>query len=115
MPPAKKPPARRARAAKSSSSPATRREVQQATARFEKALDDATSALQTMRRDLGNNARTAYKDVAAALRTLRTDARKTNRSVTSTADQPVSRKATTASTFTVGSRNRRPCSVGSKR
>ena len=84
MPPAKKPaPRRRASAAKAkpSAKQITRKEVEQATARFEKALDEATHALQAMRTDLGKGAHTAYKDVAAALRTLRANAKKSNRAV----------------------------------
>ncbi len=84
MPPAKKPaPSRRASAAKATQSAGqiTRKEVEQATARFEKALDEATQALQAMRNDLGKGAHAAYKDIAAALRTLRANAKKSNRTV----------------------------------
>ena len=84
MPPAKKPaPRRRASAAKATPSAGqiTRKEVEQATARFEKALDEATQALQAMRNDLGKGAHAAYKDIAAALRTLRANAKKSNRAV----------------------------------
>ncbi len=107
MPPAKKPaPRRRATTAKATSShgPITRKEVEQATARFEKALDDAMNALQAMRNDFGKGANAAYKDVAATLRTLRATAKKSNRallkdieklasSVTSAAKAPASTRS----------------------
>jgi len=84
MPPAKKTPARkstRSTNASSGTGPISRREVEAAVARFDKALDEATKALAAMREDLGKGAKTAYKDVAAALSTLRRDAARTNRAV----------------------------------
>jgi phosphoenolpyruvate-protein kinase (PTS system EI component) len=84
MPPAKKTPARkstRSTNASSGTGPISRKEVEAAVARFDKALDEATKALTTMRQDLGKGARSAYKDVAAALTALRRDATKTNRAV----------------------------------
>lgn len=79
MPPAKKPAASRRRTALAKPpSPTARNEVEEAAARFDAALDQATKLLQSMRRDLGKNARTAYKDVAAALKKVRSDARTTN-------------------------------------
>lgn len=67
----------RARAA--STSTATRREVERSIARFEKRLDEANDALQTLGKHLGRSAQSSYKDVTAALRALRRDAAKTNR------------------------------------
>ena len=83
MPPAKKPAARRGARSKlpSPTAPISRQEVEAATKRFEQALEEAQSLLVQLRQDLGRNARTAYKDVADALRRLRTDARSTNRNV----------------------------------
>jgi hypothetical protein len=88
MPPAKKTAA--SRTTRTASRPAsvgsptgaiTRKEVEQATARFDKALDEAMQALSTMREDLGKGAKSAYKDIASALKALRRDAQKTNRSL----------------------------------
>lgn len=84
MPPAKKPAARRATrtaAAPSPTSPITRKEVEQAAARFDKALDEANDALLALGQDMGKGARSAYKEIAKALRSLRRDAQKTNRSL----------------------------------
>jgi phosphoenolpyruvate-protein kinase (PTS system EI component) len=84
MPPAKKTPARktaRSTNASSGTGPISRKEVEAAVARFDKALDEATKALATMRSDLGKGAKSAYKDVAAALTALRRDATRTNRAV----------------------------------
>jgi hypothetical protein len=67
----------RARAA--STTAATRREVEQSIARFEKRLDDAHDALQTLGKHLGRGAQGSYKDVTAALRALRRDVVKTNK------------------------------------
>jgi hypothetical protein len=67
----------RARAA--STTAATRREVEQSIARFEKRLDDANDALQTLGKHLGRGAQGSYKEVTAALRSLRRDALKTNK------------------------------------
>ncbi len=82
MPPAKKPAARRttrAASAPSPTAPITRSEVEAAVARFEKALEEAGTALDKIREDLGKSAKGAYKDVASALKTLRRDAQKTSR------------------------------------
>jgi hypothetical protein len=84
MPPAKKPAARRATrtaAAPSPTSPITRKEVEQAAARFDKALDEANDALLALGQDMSKGARSAYKEIAKALRSLRRDAQKTNRSL----------------------------------
>jgi phosphoenolpyruvate-protein kinase (PTS system EI component) len=84
MPPAKKTPARKSTRSTNASSPTgpiSRKEVEAAVARFDKALDEATKALAAMRDDLGRGAKSAYKDVATALRTLRRDAARTNRAV----------------------------------
>jgi len=67
----------RARAA--SASTATRREVEQSIARFEKRLDDANDALGTLGKHLGRGATSSYKEVTAALKALRRDAAKTNK------------------------------------
>lgn len=90
MPPArrsqtKKPAARasktsqgvRARAA--SSRAATRREVEQSIARFEKRLDEANDALKTLGAHLGRGATGSYKEVTTALAGLRREAAKTNK------------------------------------
>lgn len=67
----------RARAAAASS--ATRRDVEQSIARFEKRLDEANDALKTLGSHLGTGARGSYKEVAAALVALRRNAAKTNK------------------------------------
>jgi ATP/maltotriose-dependent transcriptional regulator MalT len=67
------------RARASTTSSATRREVEQSIARFEKRLDDANDALQTLGKHLGRGAQSSYKEVTAALRALRRDAAKTNK------------------------------------
>jgi ATP/maltotriose-dependent transcriptional regulator MalT len=67
----------RARAA--STSAATRREVEQSIARFEKRLGEANDALKTLSGHLGSGARGSYKDVTAALTTLRRNAARTNK------------------------------------
>jgi DNA-binding protein HU-beta len=77
MPPAKKQPARRA--APSPTAPITRKEVEDAAARFDKALEDAHQALQAMGKGMGKGAKGAYTDVTKALSALRRDAQKTNR------------------------------------
>jgi hypothetical protein len=85
MPPAKKPATRRTtrstRTNSSSSSPISRRDVEKATAQFEKALEEASNALQSLGQDLGKGAVSAYKEVERALRTLRRDAQKTNKTL----------------------------------
>jgi hypothetical protein len=67
----------RARAA--STKAATRREVEQSITRFEKRLDDAGDALQTLGKHLGRGGQSSYKEVTAALRALRREAAKTNK------------------------------------
>lgn len=90
MPPArrsatKKPAARASRATKavraraSSTKQATRREVEQSIARFEKRLDDASDALKTLGTHLGRGAQGSYKDMTSALASLRREATKTNK------------------------------------
>ena len=84
MPPAKKPATRRtasAAKAKPSNGPITRKEVEQATARFEKALDEATRRCRRCAPISARARHAAYKDVAAALRTLRANAKKSNRAL----------------------------------
>lgn len=96
MPPARKPastrsapsksasskPARAARSVRaraSATSAATRRDVEQSIARFEKRLDDANDALKTLGTHLGRGAQGSYKEMTAALAALRREAAKTNR------------------------------------
>ena len=67
----------RARAAARSS--ATRREVEQSIARFEKRLDEANDALKTLGGHLGSGARGSYKEVTTALVALRRNAARTNK------------------------------------
>ena len=67
----------RARAAARSS--ATRREVEQSIARFEKRLDEANDALKTLSGHLGSTARGSYKEVTAKLTALRSTAVRTNK------------------------------------
>ena len=67
----------RARAA--STSAATRREVEQSIARFEKRLDDANDAFKTLGTHLGRGAQSSYKEVGTALTALRREAAKTNK------------------------------------
>jgi uncharacterized membrane protein YccC len=85
MPPAKKPAARAPRRASDGAAPTTpavtRKQVEDATARFERSLEEASDALRALAQDLGKGAQLAYKDVAKALRALRRDAQKTNRTL----------------------------------
>ena len=67
----------RARAA--STKQATRREVEQSIARFEKRLDDANDALKALGGHLGRGAQRSYKEVTTALAALRREASKTNK------------------------------------
>ena len=67
------------RARASATSAATRREVEQSITRFEKRLGDANDALETLGKHLGRGATSSYKEVTAALRTLRREAAKTNK------------------------------------
>jgi hypothetical protein len=53
--------------------------VEQSIARFEKRLDEANVALQTLGQHLGSGARGSYKEVTAAMRALRSNAAKTNK------------------------------------
>ena len=82
MPQVKRSPAgvrRPASPSQASGSASTRREVEQASERFETALGEANQALKTLARNVGQGADVAYKDLAKALKTLRRDAAKTNR------------------------------------
>ena len=66
---------------------ATRREVEQSIARFEKRLDDANDALATLGKHLGRGAQSSYKEVTATMRALRRDAAKTNKQALKDFDQ----------------------------
>ena len=88
----------RARAA--STSAATRREVEQSIARFEKRLDDANDALKTLGGHLGGGAKGSYKEVTATLTALRREAAKTNKQALKDFDKlrtALTQKASTAS------------------
>ena len=88
----------RARAA--STSAATRREVEQSIARFEKRLDDANDALKTLGTHLGRGAQGSYKEVTAAMAALRREAAKTNKQALKDFDKlrtAITQKAPTAS------------------
>ena len=81
MPPAKKPAARRStsrRPARAARQTSTRAQVERATKRFEKSLDEASKALQALAKDAGSGAKTAYGDVTKALKALQGTTRKTN-------------------------------------
>jgi hypothetical protein len=67
------------RARASATSAATRREVEQSIARFEKRLDEANDALKTLGGHLGSGARGSYKEVTSALTALRRSATRTNK------------------------------------
>src|SRR2546421_10336951 len=67
------------RARASARSAATRREVEQSIARFEKRLDEANDALKTLGGHLGTGARGSYKEVTAALGSLSRNAARTNK------------------------------------
>ncbi len=70
---------RRVRARATSTRQATRREVEQSIARFEKQLDGANDALKTLGGHLGRGATGSYKEMTAALAALRREASKTNK------------------------------------
>ena len=78
-PPARKPAARGAPRSSASKSTATRREVERQIARFEKLLDDAADALQSLSKDMGRGVQDAYKELTNTMKALRRDAAKTNR------------------------------------
>ena len=59
----------------------TRKEVEQAAERFEKALADAGDALQALAKDAGHGAQRTYKELAKTLKALRREAEKTNRAM----------------------------------
>ena len=84
----------RARAA--STKQATRREVEQSIARFEKRLDDANDALKTLGGHLGRGSQRSYKEVTAALAALRREATKTNKQALKDFDSVKSRADTEA-------------------
>jgi hypothetical protein len=69
----------RVRARAASTRQATRREVEQSIARFEKRLDDANDALKTLGGHLGRGAQGSYKEMTSALTALRREASKTNK------------------------------------
>src|SRR6185437_8224114 len=94
------------RARASATSAATRREVEQSIARFEKRLDDANDALQTLGKHLGRGAQSSYKEVTTALRALRRDAAKTNKAALKDFDK-LRQALTKASATATGSRSAR--------
>jgi hypothetical protein len=113
MPPAKKPTTRRTAGRKSGSGPITRREVEAATKRFDKALDDAGTALQSMGSNFGRNAKSTYREIERALTQLRRDAGKANKNlmkdlekVWSTAGSATSTAKARTTRSTGGSRSR---------
>jgi hypothetical protein len=55
--------------------------VERATARFEKALGDASTALGGIGKDVGKGSQTAYRDLVKSLKTLQTNAKKTNQQI----------------------------------
>jgi cell division septum initiation protein DivIVA len=67
------------RARASSTTTATRREVEQSIKRFEKRLDESNEALKTLGKHLGRGGQSSYKEVTTALRALRREAAKTNK------------------------------------
>ena len=91
-PPARKPTARGAPRSSASKSTATRREVERSIARFEKLLDDAGDALQSLSKDLGRGAQDAYKELTKTMKALRRDAAKTNRNLLKDFDQAARRR-----------------------
>jgi hypothetical protein len=102
----------RARTAARSS--ATRREVEQSIARFEKRLDEANDALKTLGGHLGSGARGSYKEVTATLTALRRNASKTNKQALKDFDKL--RSALTKTTASAGSsRSTRSSSSASPR
>lgn len=113
MPPAKKPTTRRTTAKKSGSGPITRREVEATTKRLEKALDDAGTTLNSMGANFGRGAKSTYREIERALKQLRRDAGKANRTVIkdlekvwSAAGSATSTSKSRTSRSTTGSRSR---------
>jgi hypothetical protein len=53
--------------------------VERQIARFEKLLDDAADALQSLSKHMGRGAQDAYKQLTKTMKALRRDAAKTNR------------------------------------
>jgi len=103
----------RARAAARSS--ATRREVEQSIARFEKRLDEANDALKTLGGHLGTGARDSYKEVTAALSALRRNAAKTNKQALKDFDKLRAALTQSGTSSSRSSRTTRASSGGSSR
>jgi hypothetical protein len=100
------------RARASATSAATRREVEQSIARFEKRLDEANDALKTLGGHLGSGARGSYKEVTTALAALRRSAARTNKQALKDFDKL--RAALTKSNSSAGSGRSTSRSTGSR-
>ena len=88
---------------------ATRREVEQSIARFEKRLDDASDALKTLGTHLGRGTQGGYKEMTAALVALRREASKTNKQALKDFDKlraAITHKAPAAAKSSSGSTKR---------
>lgn len=99
--------------------PATRRSLELASKRLEKALGDAGDALQALGKDGSRGAKQAYKDLGKGLKVLQRDVVKTNKILQKDLEQlvaavkpskPAAQRATAAKRTPAGT----PRSAGSK-
>ena len=83
MPPARRSAARTTRGGSTNraSSAGTRRDVERAIKRLEKAIDDANAALKALGKDASTGAKSTYRDLGKILTVFRRDAQKTNRAL----------------------------------
>lgn len=105
------------RARASATSSATRREVEQSIARFEKRLDEANDALKALGGHLGTGARGSYKEVTAALGALRRSASRTNKQALKDFDKlrgALTQSNSSARSSRSASRTTSPRSTGSR-
>jgi Skp family chaperone for outer membrane proteins len=89
--------------------------VEQSIARFEKRLDEANSALQTLGNHLGRGAQSGYKDVTSTLRALRREAVKTNKQALKDFDQLRAALTKSSSTRSGSTRSASTRSTAAKR
>jgi hypothetical protein len=97
---------------------ATRREVEQSIARFEKRLDDASDALKTLGGHLGRGTTSSYKEMTTALTALRREASKTNKQALKDFDAlraAITQKVPAASRSKTSSRASKPSTAKASR
>ncbi len=78
MPPAKKPTAAKPASRVGAASAASRREMERAIKRFEKSIEDANGALQSLASGASKDAKGGYRELSKSLTAVRRDAQKHN-------------------------------------